>query len=130
MELIKNKILNKKKSITLAALSIFSPEIQMINTKIYTDFENTQKKEIDIKKNTNEKINSIFLVIFVTMQLLFKYHKMLQQHNTKKFNIYLFNFKNSHNNLIKNEYKNIKEIFNVSDLSDLEIVNMHQKKSR
>ena len=59
LELIKNKILNKKKSITpWAALSIFdSPEIQMINTKIYTDFENTQKKEIDIKKNTNEKIN-------------------------------------------------------------------------
>ena len=58
MELIKNKILNNKKSITpWAALSIFdSPEIQMINTKIYTDFENTQKK-IDIKKNTNEKIN-------------------------------------------------------------------------
>ena len=28
----------------------------MINTKIYTDFENTQKKEIDIKKILMKKL--------------------------------------------------------------------------
>ncbi len=130
LELIKNKILNNKKCITpWAALSIFdSPEIQMINTKIYTDFENTQKKEIDIKKNTDEKINiGYFSGNFCNHAVAFQINKMLQQHNTKKFNIYLFNFKNSHNNLIKNEYKNIKEIFNVSDLSDPEIVNISKK---
>ena len=58
----------------------------MINTKIYTDFENTQKKEIDIKKNTNEKINiGYFSGNFCNHAVAFQINKMLQQHNTKKF---------------------------------------------